>query len=126
MVSEATKLACETHGDRLVFRYLDRIVVKGRTKPVPVYEIVGLKEDITATTAEGLSLFAQGVERYLAQDWDGAAAIFKRSSELEPNVPGKTPGVESNPSLVLLGRCSEMKAHPPGSDWDGTFTMKSK
>jgi adenylate cyclase len=126
MVAEATKLACEKHGDRVVFRYLDRIVVKGRTTAVPVYEIVGLKEHVAPSTHECLGVFAQGVERYLAQDWDVARTFFERSSAVEPNIPGKTPGVESNPSIVMVDRCDYMKQHPPGAGWDGVYTMKSK
>ena len=127
MVAEATKLACEQHGgDRVVFRYLDKIVVKGRTIPVPIYEIVGLKENVVPQTLECMDLFAQGIARYLAQDWDAAEAIFRRSAELEPNIPGKTPGVEKNPSLALIARCVYMRSHPPGADWDGVFVMKEK
>ena len=127
MATEATKLGCEQHGgDRVVFRYLDKIVVKGRTIPVPIYEVVGLKEDVTAQTRECLDLFAQGIARYLAQDWDAAEALFRRSAELELHQPGRTPGVENNPSLTLIVRCDYMRAHPPGAGWDGVYVMKEK
>jgi adenylate cyclase len=126
MVAESTKLACEQHGDRLVFRPLDRIVVKGRTAPVPVYEIVGLKEKVFPETFACLACFAQGIESYLAQDWGRAAELFAQSGRLEPNVPGVTPGVETNPSIVMVNRCQEMKTNPPGRDWDGVYKMSSK
>jgi len=127
MVTESTKVACEQKGgDRLVFRYLDRIVVKGRSQPVPVYEIVGLKEDVTPSTQNCLSAFAQGIDRYLGQDWDAASRHFVASAPLEPNLPGQTPGVETNPTLVMVKRCEELKHRPPGPNWDGTFVMKSK
>jgi len=127
MVTEATKLGCEQHGgDRVVFRFLDRIVVKGRSVPVPVYEIVGLKEDVTEHTREGLAWFDRGIERYLAQDWAGAEECFARSEAYEANRPGETPGVERNPSLVFLARCAKMRAQPPGPGWDGTFRMTEK
>ena len=127
MVAEATKVACvKFGGDRVVFRYLDKIVVKGRTIPVPIYEIVGLKEDVTAQTRECLALFEQGIARYLAQDWDGAEALFRRSAELEPHQPGRDPGVENNPSLTLAARCAYMRSHPPGTGWDGVYVMKEK
>ncbi len=127
MATEATKVACvKFGGDRVVFRYLDKIVVKGRSIPVPIYEIVGLKEDVTAQTRECLALFEQGIARYQAQDWDAAEALFRRSAELEPNQPGKTPGVENNPSLTLISRCGYMRAHPPGAGWDGVYVMKEK
>jgi adenylate cyclase len=127
MVAESTKLACEKHGgDRLVFRYLEKIVVKGRSLPVSIYEIIGLKENLASQTSECLGIFRRGIERYLAQDWDAAEKEFTLSATLEPNRPGVTPGVESNPSLTLISRCREMRDHPPGNAWDGVRVMKEK
>lgn len=128
MCSEATKLACEKHGgDHVVFRALGKIVVKGRSTAVPIYEIVGLKENVTAQTRECIALFEQGLAKYYARDWAGALALFAQSRELEPNVPGKTPGVVSNPSLVYLDRVvPEAMEEPPAGDWDGRYVMKEK
>lgn len=128
MCSEATKLLCEQHGgDRIVFRPLGRIVVKGRSTAVPIFEPVGLKENVTESTRECIRLFAQGLEKYYARDWAGATALFEQSRDLEPNVPGKTPGVVSNPSLVYLERViPEAIEEPPPPDWDGRYVMKEK
>jgi len=127
MVTEATKRACEEHGgDRMVFRYLDKIVVMGRSIPVPIYEIVGLKEDVTEQTQECLLLFAMAMALYLARDWDNAEAKFASSAELEPNRPGVTPGVETNPSLTMISRCHHMRKHPPEPGWIGVYHMKEK
>jgi adenylate cyclase len=127
MATEATKLECEEHGgDHVVFRYLDRIVVKGRSMPVPIYEIIGLKEDVTMETRECMEWFERGMRHYLAQEWAQAAASFERSATLEPHRPGARPGVDSNPSLVFLDRCARMRQHPPGPGWDGTYMMPEK
>jgi adenylate cyclase len=126
MVTESTRLECEKHGgDKVVFRYLDRIVVKGRKQPVPVYEVVGLREKLPPQTHECLSVYSQGIERYLAQDWDAAAKLFAQSATLEPNQPHMR-GIETNPSHVLINRCVHMKEHPPGPGWDGVYVMKEK
>lgn len=127
MCSEATKVACEQHGgDRVVFRPLGRIVVKGRKQAVPIHEVVGLKEYVTDSTRECIDLFAQGLTRYYERDWAGAEAFFRRSLALEPNQPGKSPGVSSNPSLVFLDITAHYAAHPPPEDWDGVYVMKEK
>jgi adenylate cyclase len=128
MCSAATKLACEKHGgDRVVFRSLGRIVVKGRSTAVPIYEIVGLKEFVSEETRECVALFEQGLASYYAREWAAALALFAKSRDLEPNVPGKTPGVVSNPSLVYLGRVvPEAMEDPPAADWDGRYVMKEK
>ena len=127
MVTQATKEACEKHGDRVVFRALGRIVVMGRSQPVPIYEIVGLKDTLTPTAQECIGLFDQAMAKYYARDWDGAIALFKQSAELEPNQPGKTPGVKTNPSLVYIEKVvPEAIEEPPPDGWDGRYIMKEK
>jgi len=127
MCAEATKAACQQHGgDRLVFRPLGRIVVKGRTQAVPIHEIVGLKEHVAAPTHECVGIFTQGLARYLERDWAGAEALFQRSAALEPNQPGRDPGVASNPSLVYLKIVADCATHPPWGEWDGVYVMKEK
>jgi len=127
MCSEATRTAFKQHGgDRIVFRPLGRIVVKGRTQPVPIHEIVGLKENVGAGLRECLDLFAQGLERYHARDWTGAREFFTRSAALEPNIPDRTPGITSNPSLVYLGLVENYSRQPPPPDWNGAYQMTEK
>lgn len=127
MCTATTKRMCEEHGgDRVVFRALGRIVVKGRSQAVPIYEIVGLKERVTPETRSCIELFTAGLERYYARDWDGALALFGRSAALEPNVPGRTPGVSSNPSLVYADITAHYQINPPSPDWDGVHVMQVK
>jgi adenylate cyclase len=127
MCTEKTKTDCEKHGDRVVFRSLSKLVVKGRSKPVPVYEIVGLKENVTQQTRDCIGVFEQALAKYYARDWDGALKLFAQSRELEFNVPGKTPGVVSNPSIVYIEHVvPERIAKPPPADWDGRYEMKEK
>lgn len=127
MVTDSTRAACEQHGgDRVVFRFLDQIVVKGRSVPVGVHEVVGLKEDLDDRTRECLALHARGIERYRAQDFTGAIALFEQSARLERYQPDKELAIESNPSLLMIERCRYMQAHPPGADWNGVFVMKEK
>jgi adenylate cyclase len=127
MVTETTKLACEQYdAGRVVFRPLGRIVVKGRSQAVPIHEIVGLKETATASARECIQIFNAALERYFARDWDAALKLFAQSRDLEPNVPGKTPGVVSNPSLVYLDITEHYKHEPPAEGWDGVYVMKEK
>ena len=127
MITDTTRTECEPHsGDKIVFRFLDKIVVKGRSLPVPVHEVVGFKTDLGQQTFDCLGLHAQAIERYLVQDWDGAIKIFERSAALEPNQPNKQLAIESNPSLIMIERCHYMKDHPPGTGWDGVYVMKEK
>jgi adenylate cyclase len=124
LVTEATKNACELGGDECVFRFLDRIVVKGRSKPVMIFEIVGLKQSIPPKVRECVGLFGEAMEKYLKQDWTTAAALFQKAAVLESHQI--TLEGETNPSVVYAQRCEVMKLHPPSKDWDGVFVMKTK
>ena len=126
MITEETKLASEKTKDDVAFRYLDKIVVKGRSQPVAMYEPTGFMADLGQETQDCLDCFRQGIDKYLLQDWDGALKMFEKAKELEPNKPGISPGVKDNPSMILIDRCKVMKENPPGDDWDGVYVMTSK
>lgn len=125
LVTESTVSEALKFGDKCVFRYLDSTIVKGRARPVRLYEITGLRSHLHSGVFECLELFAEGVEHYQAQRWQQAMDSFLKSAELEPWQPGM-PGVSSNPSLVMSERCRHLQKHPPGDDWDGVFIMKTK
>jgi adenylate cyclase len=127
MCTEATKVSCERDGgDRVVFRPLGRIVVKGRSTAVPIYEVVGLKENISESTRSCIQIFEQGLGRYYARDWEAALACFEKSKDLEPNQPGVTPGVSSNPSRVYLNIVKRYQIAPPPESWEGEYVMTEK
>ena len=127
MCADPTRVACEmVDKDRVVFRSLGRVVVKGRNTPVPIHELVGLKEDVDARTREAIALFEAGLERYYAQDWDAALEKFRASAPLEPNQPDLIAGIASNPSIIYQTLVEEMRAKPPGPDWNGAYVMRYK
>ncbi|WP_275263051.1 CHASE2 domain-containing protein [Rariglobus hedericola] len=123
----ATVTAAKAAGCECVFRLLDRIVVKGRTEPVEIFEIVALSP---AHLPEGavrcLELFEKGRMHYLQQEWDAATQCFEEAIPLEPLQVERDAGVEANPSLLMRARCIGLKAHPPGAAWDGVYRMTSK
>lgn len=124
LVTEMTKGAAETHGDRCAFRFLDKIVVKGRSRPVAIFELAGLKDKLSSSALDCIEIFNRGIEYYLRQDWTSAADCFARSMTLEPARPSAVSGVDA--STVFLKRCAAMKQNPPGKDWDGVFVMQTK
>lgn len=118
MVTESTKQEAEKHGDDCVFRMLDNIVVKGRTTPVKVYEIAGLRESISDQMLECIHLYEQGMELYFDQDWDAALNKFKASQKLEEYA--------KSPSGIFIKRTKMMRSDPPEENWNGVFVMTSK
>jgi adenylate cyclase len=126
MVSGDTRAMAEAAGSPCVFRFLDRIVVKGRTRPVDVFEIVGEKGELTAAALSCLAAYAEAVEAYLRRDWARAREGFTAAAQFEPHQPDPMRGITINPSLLMLERCAWFAANPPPDDWDGRYIMKSK
>ncbi|MDP4778812.1 MAG: adenylate/guanylate cyclase domain-containing protein [Akkermansiaceae bacterium] len=127
MVTESTYRDCVKYGgDHVVFRNLDKIVVKGRSEPVSIYEVVGLKDHVEDRTLECLALYAQGLALYQAMDWEGAQRYFLQSVDLEPNQFGGKSGSDINPSRIMISRCQQLAIHPPDAGWDGVYLMETK
>ncbi|MFU8859887.1 MAG: CHASE2 domain-containing protein [Cyclonatronaceae bacterium] len=125
IATEDTKTEAEKYGNDCVFRLLDKIVVVGRTKPVTVYEIVGLRSEANAKTLRCVRLFEMALNEYYDQNFEDAHELFRQSARLEPNQPD-TPGVYTNPSLIFLERCEYMLKTPPQPEWDGVYVMRQK
>jgi adenylate cyclase len=128
MCAEPARAACEQAdlGKSVVFRRLGRVLVKGRSQPVPIHELVGLREDLDDRAFEAIASFEAGLEKFYAQDWDGAMEAFRASARLEPLQPDLQEGIEGNPSLVYQRLVAELRQDPPGPDWNGVRVMKGK
>lgn len=126
MVTEQTKVEALEASDEIVFRFVDKWQVKGRSQPVNMFELVGFRADLSAEVLECVKRYEAALEKYFAQQWDEAKAAFEAASAMEQFQPGETPGVSTNPSLAMMKRCEEMKADPPQADWDGVYVMKTK
>jgi adenylate cyclase len=118
MVTDETRAGCLRYGDEIVFRTLDKIIVKGKTLPVTVCEVVGFRSDVSPTMLETVRLFEEGLTAYWKHDWDAAINLFEAAEKGERN--------EYNPSMILLGRSRAMKISPPDADWDGVYVMSTK
>lgn len=126
MITGTTKEEAEKYSQDLCFRFIDKIIVKGRTAPESVYELVATRKDIVPETQSCLDLFDAGMKFYLNKDWSLAISKFEEASRYEINQPGKAPGVSTNPSLVFIERCHYMQKTPPPDNWDGVYTMTTK
>ncbi|MFC1504631.1 CHASE2 domain-containing protein [Spirochaetota bacterium] len=110
--------------DQIEVRFIDKIVVVGKSEPVTVYELVALKGGLTDQEKTLFSLFDEGIKLYQDTKWDDAIKKFKEALKYERFPDGKT-----TPSEVYIGRCEEYKKEPPvkkGEKWDGVYRLTSK
>jgi len=100
----------------LTRRELDWVQVKGKHKPVKIYELLGEKKD-EGKWKDLVKTFEQGLAFYRNAKWDEAIAAFGQVLNIRP---------EDKPSLIYIERCKKLKEEPPAQPWDGVFTMKTK
>jgi adenylate cyclase len=102
---------------RIRARALDKIVVKGRSEAVLIYELLGLAEDQTEPPGPWLAAYEQGLEQFWRRHWDEADRLFAQADRLRGGDP---------PSLVQRARICRYRATPPSPDWQGEFTRRQK
>ena len=98
-------------------RDIDRVVVKGKTKPVEIYEVLDYhSEETFPNLMEVVNNFKAGRQHYNKGDFDKAIALFKEC--LKANEHDKL-------AQIYIDRCEALITEPP-KDWDGVFVMTSK
>ncbi len=78
LVDATTAAACTA---TIELREIDRLVVLGQTQPQTVFEIVGKKDELTATQTLLLQHYAEGLAAYREQRWDDAERAFAAALE---------------------------------------------
>ncbi len=97
---------------------MDYVIVKGKTEPVGVYEVLDFHTDETyPNLVEGLGLFNDGYRSWNEGKWDQAIKLFKDVKKNNPN---------DKAAQLYLDRCDHMKKNPPKGDWDGVWVMTTK
>ena len=98
-------------------RDVDDVIVKGKTKPVRVYEVLDYHTDASfPNLMDGVNHFAEGRKHYHGGNWDKAVQSFTEVLKANPN---------DQLSNTYIERCKTMKAEDP-KDWNGVWVMKSK
>ena len=114
MIRESTRR--DIRSDKLIFRELDLIRVKGKLQPVTIFEVLSGEAAANGGT-ELVELFGRGREAYKHQDWRAAKTSFEEVLLRWP---------EDSPSRIFLARCDEYLAEKPVDNWDGVYVMKNK
>jgi len=104
--------------DHVIARPLDLIRVKGRQKPVRVFELVARKDEkIPDTLKTMLPIFVNGIRYYHQRNWSKALECFHYCLKL---VPGDVP------SKIYIERVLHYSKYPPEENWDGVYSLKYK
>ena len=115
MISEGTY---DLVKDLIYARELDFIRVKGKTKPVRVYEVIAKRDNaLPPDVQSAIEDFARGLEFYRRMEWAMAVKAFQRVLSAKP---------EDGPTQEFLRRCEIFLQSPRPKEWDGVFEMRTK
>ncbi len=116
IISQYTFRPC---GDKIWYRELDCIRVKGKNEPVKIYEVVGLRTDpISDQKQEVIEHYHKGREFYLKRKFRQAMNEFALiMEEIDPN---------DKATELHLDRCQHFLKNPPQDDWNGVWSLTEK
>jgi adenylate cyclase len=98
--------------NHFAFRLLDKVAVKGKSKAIGVYELLGPIEQ-PALSGEIRSRYADALAVYTAGDFAKAKALFEQN------------GADA-PSRTMAKRCAEFLVTPPLQPWTGVSAATEK
>lgn len=111
LINESTAQAVRGH---FLLREVDSIVVKGKSAPVSVFEVVGNADTTDSALVEA---YENGLSAYRSRDWASAEAHFRSCLAISP---------DDGPSSAMIARIAHYEKDPPPADWNGAYTMQEK
>ena len=102
---------------QFVYRELDRVRPKGKNEPVAIYQPICLESELDPTMRRTLARWHEALAYYREQKWDKAEAILRELYDAYP---------DEWLYDIFLESIEEFRASPPGPDWDGVTTFKTK
>ena len=98
-------------------RYIDDVVVKGKTEPVGVHEVLDYHSEKTfPNLMDVVNHFNEGRKKYISGDFEQAITSFKECLKINS---------EDKLSETYIDRCTQLISQKP-KNWDGVWVMKSK
>ena len=99
-------------------RDVDLVVVKGKTEPVGVYEVLDYHNDETfPNLMDVVSHFNEAMKYYRTANWSKAINQFNEALKFNPT---------DNLSKTYIERCNHLSSNPPEGEWNGVWVMTSK
>jgi len=97
-------------------RTLDFVKVKGKKRPVMIFELIDFISNKDEKTFNFVKKFEDALENYKNREWDMAIIKF---TDLYENYGDKA-------SQLYIERILVYKNDPPPQDWDYSYTFTTK
>ena len=115
LVSDATLRRAK---GRYVSREADQVVVKGKSEPVLVHELLDFSTEASFPNRDAVfARYGTGLQAYRQQQWAEAMGAFQAALALHPG---------DRLSALYLERCEHLQQNNPGPAWNGVWVMEGK
>ena len=101
----------------ILCRMVDYIKVKGRDKPIRIYEAIGEAGSVDEETVTIAHLTERAFEQYLERRFSEAIDTYESILDMRP---------EDSLSKVFIERCRNYQQNKPPEDWDGCYVYNEK
>lgn len=101
----------------IAFRFVDRLLVKGKNEPVDAFEPLGLIAELSVERREELARYEEALQHYRARRWELAEHSFQQLRSAHP---------KAKLYRIYLERIHELREQELPADWDGTFRHLNK
>ncbi|MGL1935634.1 MAG: adenylate/guanylate cyclase domain-containing protein [Fibrobacterales bacterium] len=104
--------------ENLIFRELDLVVVKGKSKPELIYEVIGGGgKEALKLKKELLEIYEKALRLYQRGKWIMAIDVFNECLQIYP---------DDSVSKIYITRSECYLDNPPDSDWERSYDFNSK
>lgn len=103
--------------DHIEARLLDKLVVKGKTQPINIYELLAKKGELNYAKSQVIRQYEVALKLHWDRKWDESIKSFSDILELDPN---------DIPSAIMIARVREYKENPPPDHWNGEYVRSTK
>jgi adenylate cyclase len=110
--------AAELVRDEFHLRSVARVQVKGKTKPVDVFTLIGARnEEVDSQLLKWLESYEEGFDKFRTRDFIQAKILFSRFLEFYP---------DDLLAKMYLDRALEYEQAPPDEAWEAVEVFKKK
>ena len=110
--------AAELVRNQFTLQFVDRVAVKGKTKPLDLFSVLGpTDQPLDENLHRYLEVYASARNAYRDRDFANAQFHFRRCVELRSG--DRLP-------LLYLERCEAFLTNPPPDDWEGVWIAERK
>ena len=105
------------HADKFIFRRMTRVILKGSSTPLNVYELAGWQNTIGEERLQAIEKYEKGLDLFIKGKFPEAKKLFSEAIAKDQS--------DTLPS-AYLSLIDYYEKNPPPPDWQGTYIQRTK